>query len=175
MATTLALVMEATILDELGVKARAFAYALVNPANTFSDIATFFNSWLADLDALTDGQIIDASYEVLPGLPSGLKSSPASGSRVEQTGILDFLDATSGHRWGAAIPALSNSTSVISGGKIVLTSGSPADTLKTLLLTGGAVLEWSNANQQALISFSDALITFRKHSKQLSRLTWEEI
>ena len=57
-----------------------------------------------------------------------------SGSQVEQTGVINFLATGSTHRFAALVPALSNSGTVISGGKIVLTGGAPVPSLVGVLL-----------------------------------------
>ena len=158
MAKTLAVHFEATIVDELDIQAETSVYALVDPTAAFADVITELNTWLADLDACSDGQIIGTELEVLPALPGGLKGSATAGSRVEQTGILNFNATGDTHLWGATIPALSNGGTVTSGGKIVLTGGSPANTLYALLVGGGtAALEWTNATSQALSAFANAL------------------
>jgi hypothetical protein len=174
MALTLAVRMEATIVDELNVQAETSVYALVDPATSFDTILTQFNTWLADLDACTDGQIIGAELEVLPGLPGGLKSAPVALSRVEQTGVLAFSAAGDIHQWAAAIPALSNDPSVISGGRIVVTTGAPAQVLAALLAGGGtAALAWTNAVNQALTAATSALISFREYARQMVQETYE--
>ena len=174
MALTLAVRMEATIVDELGIQAETSVYALVDPSTSFTTILAQLNTWLADLDACTDGQIIGAELEVLPALPGGLKTAPVAGSRVEQTGILAFDAAGDIHQWASAIPALSNGGTVISGGKIVLTVGSPVQVLSALLAGGGtAQLEWTNAVNQPLTTATSALISFRKYSHQMVEATYE--
>ena len=174
MALTLAVRMEATIVDELGVQAETSVYALIDPSASFSTILTQLNSWLADLDGCTDGQIIGAELEVLPALPAGLKVAPATGSRVEQTGLLAFDAAGDTHQWATAIPALSNSPTVVSGGKIIVTPGAPAQVLAALLAGGGtAQLAWTNSASQALTAATSALISFRKYSHQMVQETYE--
>lgn len=174
MALTLAVRMEATIIDELGVQAETSVYALVDPSASFTTITALLNTWLADLDACTDGQIIGSELEVLPALPGGLKTSPVALSRVEQTGILAFTATGDIHQWATAIPALSSDPTVIAGGKIVLTPGAPAQVLAALLAGGGtASLAWTNAVNQALSAFTSALISFRKYNFQLARQTYE--
>ena len=174
MALTLAIRMEATIMDEMDVQAETSVYALVDPTASFSTIITQFNAWLADLDACTDGQIIGAELEVLPALPGGLKTAPVALSRVEQTGILAFDAAGDTHQWATAIPALSNSPTVTSGGKVVTTLGSPAQVLAALLAGGGtADLEWTNDASQALTSATSALISFRHYPHQLEQISYE--
>jgi hypothetical protein len=174
-ALTLPIRMSAIILDEQLVQALATVYALVDPAISFASVAALWDTWLADLEACTDGQILRAGIHAFPAMPGGLKTGPVAGSRVEQTGILNFNATGTSHVWGALIPALSNAGTIISGGKIVLTPGSPAATLAALLSPSGgtAILEWTNANNQALSTLRDALISFREYRDQLTRNTLE--
>jgi hypothetical protein len=176
MALTLAVRMEATILDELDIQAETSVYALVDPTTSFDTIIAQFNIWLADLDACTDGQIIGAELEVLPALPGGLKSAPVALSRVEQTGMLAFNAGGDPHQWATAIPALSNDVTVTDMGKIVTTVGSPAQILAALLAGGGtAALAWTNAVGQALTAATSALISFRHYNHQMVENTYERV
>lgn len=174
MALTLAVRMEATIVDELGVQAETSVYALIDPAASFTAILAQLNAWLTDLDACTDGQIISAELEVLPALPGGLKSAPVALSRVEQTGVLAFTADGDTHQWATPIPALSNSPTVTSGGRVVTTPGSPAQVLAALLAGGGtADLAWTNETSQPLTAATSALISFRHYPHQLEQISYE--
>jgi len=172
MAYTLSVRLEATILDEMNVKAIATAYALIDPTASFATIQAILNEWLSTLDAVTAGQIIDAGIDVVPSLPGGLKTLPAAGSRVEQTGVFNYTAAGDTHLWGFAVPAIADSQVV--AGKIDLTTGHPAQVLAAYLAAGGtAALEWTNAVSQVLSTFADCFLSIRKHSRQLSRNTFE--
>jgi len=173
---TLAVILNASILDELGVEAPAVAYANVDPTASFNDVLTSLNAWLAGVDACTDGQIIRAHLDVLPALPDGLKSAAAGGSRVEQLGIWQFTATGTTHLEKYPVPALSNGPTVTNLGRIVLTSGSPGANLKALITGGGtAALEWTNAWQQAIATFASALISFRRAGSELARETYERV
>jgi len=175
-ALTLIVRMEATIIDESNIQAETSVYALVDPAASFNDILTLQNSWLADLDACSDGQIISSELEVLPALPGGLKTAPVATSRAEQTGLLSFTNTGNTHKWATAIPVLSKSPGVISGGKIVITTGAPAQVLAALLAGGGtAQLVWTNANSQEIDSFASALISFRNYHRQEVQASYERV
>ncbi len=173
MALTLAARFTAKIADEQQIEALTTSYALIDPTATQGDIETLWQDWLSALDACTDGQIIDSWYTVSPALPGALKSAPVTGSRVEQTGLLNFVATGSAQRAATAVPALSNGSTVIAGGKIVLTTGNPIPVLIALLLTGSALLEYTNDVSQALVSLRDTLITFRLHNKQLAAASYE--
>jgi hypothetical protein len=168
--------LTAAVLDELGVEAPAQAFANVDPTASFDDVLTVLNTWLADVDACTDGQIIRAQLNVIPALPDGLKSAAAAGSRVEQLGIWQFTATGTAHVEQYVVPALSNGPTVTNLGRIVLTSGSPGANLKNLITGGGtAALEWTNAWQQAIASFASALISFRRAGGELGRATFERV
>ena len=173
MALTLPVRMSCWITDVAQVQAIATAYAMIDPTASFDDITAFLNSWLLALEACTDGQIISADLTALPALPDGLKSAPVSGSQVEQTGVINFLATGSTHRFAALVPALSNSGTVISGGKIVLTGGAPVPSLVGVLLGGSGPLLWSNTNSQPLASLKDTLLTFREYFDQVKVASYE--
>lgn len=173
MALTQFIRMGATILDALNVQAQATCYAEIDPSQSFSSVIAFYNDWLGLLDAVIDGQIIAAAITVLPALPGGLKSSPVSTSRCMNTGILNFLATGSLNRWGFAIPAISQSTSVQSGGKLIITGGSPINNLYSFLLATSTTLEWSNTAAQLLASFCGSALSTRKYRQQLAGLSTE--
>ena len=176
MALSLIVRMEATIVDGSGIQAETSVYALVDPTASFSDILALQNTWLGDLDACTDGQIISTELEVLPALPGGLKTAPVSTSKAEQTGLLSFTNTGNAHKWSAGIPALSNGPTVVSGGKIVITPGAPAEVLAALLAGGGtAQLVWTNANSQEIAAFASALISFRNYHRQEVQASYERV
>jgi len=174
MALTLTVRFEATILDGTGLQAETSAFVQVDPTASWSAYEALFNDWLTDLDACTDGQIIGAEAEIIPTLPDGLKTAPTTYSRVSQTGVLLFAATGDTRPWGMPIPALSNGSTVISGGKPVTTVGSPLQVLGALIAGGGSgVLGWTNSTQQAIASLTNALITFRKHVVDLGQNTFE--
>jgi hypothetical protein len=173
MALSLAIRFQAKLRDALNVEGLATAYAQIDPTTTFSDIIGQFASWLADLDALTDGQITGTWISALPALPDGLKTAPVDTSRVEQVGILNFTATGTSRRWGEAIPALSVGSTVQVGGKIVLAGGNPAAILAGLMTTPTSTLAYSNEGGQLLASLRDALISFRSYRGQLASATYE--
>jgi len=173
MALTLPVRLMARIIDEKAVEARSYAYALIDPSSSFTAVLAFLTSWLTDLDACTDGQIVEGTITAVPALPGGLKGSPVAGSRVEQTGILNFTATGTTHVWAETIPALSNGATVQSLGKIILTPGDPVPVLAALMLTGSGIFEYTNNNQQLLVSLKDCLISFRQYNRQLATTSYE--
>jgi hypothetical protein len=173
MALTLPVRLMARIVDELAIEARSYAYALIDPSSSFTSVLAFLTSWLTDLDACTDGQIVEGTITAVPALPGGLKGGAEAGSRVEQTGLLNFLATGTSHVWAETVPALSNEPTVISAGKIVLTPGNPVPVFSGLMLTGSSILEYTNNQGQVLASFKNCSISFREYNRQLATASYE--
>jgi hypothetical protein len=179
MAITTPVEFSATVVDEWGIEASTPFYAVVDPAMTVTQLAAQLAQLITTLDTATDGYIRRNAITILPALPGGIKTAASAGSRVEQTGIINFgsvgatVTSASTKRWGATIPALSNGATVLSGDRIVLTGADPVGLLVTLLTTVGTLIVWANAHQQQLTAFKDALVSFRKRRKQLQRSSFE--
>lgn len=161
----------ATIVDGLGTKASAVAYLSPADTTTLAELITDMGTWASALDLTTDGVITANRIEVTPALTSGLGTISSKGalytaSRVEQTGVINFSNATTAHKSGFAIPALK--AAAISAGKLLLTETDVAALIT--LLSGGT---YTNEATQVLVGVIDAILAFRKRRKQLSRTSFE--
>ena len=158
-----------TLQDELGTKASQVIYAMVDPTATIATLSTQWQAMGALIDAITGGKIVNGAVNVIKAL-SGGKSDPASGSRVEQTGVFNFFNVTTPRRFGEAVPSLSDT--VIVSGEIDLGDADVAAfvTAMTASFTTGVN---TNTAEQALSSLADAFLSFRKRRRQLTRSTYE--
>jgi hypothetical protein len=155
-----------TVLDELGTKASMVIYALADPTKTIANLAADWETWAGLIDLIIGGQILGGRAELVT-VPSGAeKSSPAAGSRVEQTGVFDFPVTTTGKVFGEAVVSLADS--VIVGGQIDLTDTNVTN-FYTAIATPTANTSPTNNTYQDLGALRDAFISFRKHRRQLSR------
>lgn len=155
-----------TIIDQLGTKATMVIYALADPTKTVANLAADWQTWAGLIDLIVGGQILHGSAR-LELVPSGSeKSSPASGSRVEQTGVFDMTNASTPRIFGEPLPSLADS--VIVGGQIDLTDTN-VNNFYTALHTATANTEPTNNAFQVLTGLKDAFISFRKRRKQLDR------
>jgi len=166
-------VVSATIVDELGIEASAPFYALLDSTQTLASIMTQVNAFWTALDLTTDGYMRKVKLEIVPAVPTGVKTAAAAGSRVEQTGLLGFSASGTTKRYSGAIPALSNGSTVFNAGKIALVTSDPVGALITILTTVATALEWINDHGQAISGFVDALVSFRKKRRQLQRSSFE--
>lgn len=160
-----------TIEDAKGVKATHNIFTSYDGATTtVNGLITALNTYGGVLDAITDGQIIDTRL-IIPLAPDGAwKTAPVAGSNVEQTGLFNFSQAGSKYKQGEDVPAIS--ASVLVGGRINLTNADIISWLSALtggLGTVGVVSKFAND----LVALVDALVTFRKHRRQLDRVSYE--
>lgn len=178
---TQAIRFSATVQDETGTTASAPSYALIDPAQTVTQMLADFATWALALDALTDGQIVKGRIEVAVDLTTAaytgatppLKTAPVEGGRVEQTGVLNFSPASILRRYGQVIPAIAD-TLLGTGDRIDLTNAAVGVFRDILKNTGGVtVLGYTNPAEQLLASFVDAVTSFRKRRRQLARSSFE--
>jgi hypothetical protein len=160
----------ATIADELGTTANSNAYISGDDAQTLAQVRTAAQLWATDLDGLTAGQLTSLRVSIHPALPGGIKATPAAGSRVEATAVINLRAGASGHRFGTVIPAIKDA--LIVAGKLNL-----ADIAITTFvgLLQGAVLAgtYTTPAGNALGVVVDAILSFRKRRKQLARSSFE--
>lgn len=168
MAYTQAARFSLTVLDELGTEGSDTYYAMLDPTQTIASLVAAWTSLAGVVDPVTGGQILRGSISIL--MPEFNPGKTISGSRVEQTGVFNFLNGTTTRRYGQPIIALNNS--VVVAGKINLADAGVA-ALITFLTTALTVARWVNEAQQPLTTLRDALISFRKRRKQLSRSSYE--
>lgn len=163
--------------DDWGIEASTFVYGLATTGATTAQIQADLQTVTADLDRVVGGQITELRCTIFPTLnatattPTGtqIKNTPAANTPVEKTGLLAFSADGTTKNWSFNLPALSNSTSVVNNGKIVLTTTSLAQTLANDLTVGGTVISFANEKQQALTALEYTRIGYHKHRKQLQR------
>lgn len=95
-----------TLQDADGDQASLPLYVTYDDATaTLASIAAYMAARCADLDAITDAQIVKQSFLLQTALPGGLKGAPVAGSDVERTGLITFnLLTPSGKAYGMDIP-----------------------------------------------------------------------
>jgi hypothetical protein len=158
------------LLDELGVTTSMDLFYQAVDTVTLADLNSFAAAVLPDLDAITGSQIMKATYKVGLTLPGSLKSSPAAGSKNEQTGLFQMAQATVPYTDGVDVPGLSDT--LIANGKIDLTASAITDWISDLTTTIQSQIPISKF-RYALTALRSALISFRKHRKAESRISRE--
>jgi hypothetical protein len=158
-----------TIVDELGVEASDTYYAMLDPTQTITSAVNAWTSLYDVLQPVTDGSIVRGHVDILL---QPVSISPAVvGSRVEQTGLFNFSATGTTHKFGEPVPAFSSSFITPTG---INLSDATVAAFYNFLAATLTVLEWTSNNQQKLIALLDAVLSFRKRRKQLTRSTFEE-
>jgi hypothetical protein len=157
------------ILDDLGVTASAPYYITTDDSLALADINTAVQAYITDLDAVTDGQIIKVTLDLDVPLPT-VKSAPVAGAEVERGGLFNFLQDNVKYRFGVLVPAFKKS--LIVNGKINLAATAVSTFIALYTAIGGDV-DYISTGGNLLTTFSDALITFRKHRKAENRRSFE--
>jgi hypothetical protein len=159
-----------SIQDELGTKASMILYSTLSDATTVAQLNTEWEALAVAIDAVIGGQILGGTA-ALVNTPSGdEKASPAAGSRVEQTAVLDFPQTGTGRVFGVAIPSLSDD--FVAGGTVVLT-GDMATLITAIQGTYTASGVFASNTWIQLDDLQDAFLSFRKRRRQLSRSSYE--
>lgn len=172
MAYTQAAHLSFTIQDELGTKASEVIYVLADPTKTVANMVTDLQAWGALITPIIGGRLLSAELCITVVPSADQSGKPAAGSRVEQTGVFNFGNASTSRRFGEAVPSLADS--VISGGEINLSDTDVAAFVAAMhAASGTSGTEPTNNAFQVLTGLTDAFISFRKRRKQLLRSSYE--
>lgn len=112
-------------------------------------------------DAVLDGKVFRVRI-CLEFEPTGVKSSPVSGSEIERTGLLQFDTAALLRNFGLDLPAFALSKFI--GNAIDLTD-TDVSTLISTIVSGG----WADPFNNDITAALTGRKTFRKHRKQTRR------
>jgi len=147
---------------------------MVPEAATLTQLQAGWQAFATALDGVTDVAITGGRIDVIQSFVGADKGAGAgiakAGSRVEQTGIVNFGAVGTRHRWGFAIPGLANAKIV--AGKLNLTDAAVI-TLTDLIKGALAGGKYANPNSQLITTVIDALLSFRERRRQLQRTSGE--
>lgn len=169
--TTQDLIVSTTIQDEPGEKTATPAYFTFPDTQTVAQLITFCQTVQSDLDAIIDGKITRCRAIVEIPLAGGLKSTPATGSDNEETGLLTYsLTSPSSKSFSQDIPAVAQAV-LLSTDKNKVDLTNAAVEAWTILMTGGGspYIGSNNVWSTALNAVKTGLKTFRKHRRQAKR------
>ena len=169
--------ISATIVDRWGTEASTVIYGQMDSTETLTDVIALAEAQILALDHCTDGRIRRASVELpLSVVGTGMKTSPvATGSKVEQTGLLGFSATGTSKRYSFPIPAVSNSVMVFLSDRLNFGIGEPVElfTAGWLNPSGNSTFRGCNEYGQPLSDYIDALVSFRNRRRQLQRSSLE--
>lgn len=164
MATAQA-VVQYTIQDADGNRKSLPVYQTYDDSTvTLSQLKTRASIIAGLLDAITDGQLVSYSLTLDLVLPTGIKTSPVTGSNVQESGLITYLtDAPIKRSYGQDIPAFFQT-----GFNQAQINLSDTDVLAwtAQMLATGAVTRMTNSDFLAnLASVRTGKKTFRKQRR----------
>lgn len=158
------------IVDGLGVKSTMPLWIVGPDTQTLAQLATAAGMLASDTDNIIGGQIYKITAALDCAIPGDLKATPQSDSRVEETGLFNFSQGVVPYKYGIDVPSILDS--VLTGGRIDLANTDVAAWV-TLITTAIGAFSPESTAFHALLALTDALLTFRKHRKQLDRVSKE--
>ena len=79
-------------------------YANADDTQTIAALAADAGAMTTLLDNVSDAYIKGTRITILPVVPTTIKTAAATGSRVEETAILNFVPTQAARRYGAESP-----------------------------------------------------------------------
>lgn len=162
-------VFSARAQDAEGVEGPVTFYLEADDTQTIAQAVTAWGTWMGQIDAVTDCQLVGGKITITPTLPDGLKGLPGT-NKWEQGAVFNWQQTGSTKRAGFFIPGLKSAA--ISAGKVLLTQTDVAALLTAVL---GATLggNYASPTFNILTGFRDVFLAFRKRRKQLRSYSYE--
>lgn len=161
--------MSAHIVDQYGIAGETGVVITIPDTATIAQLRTDVTSFVTDTQNLTQGAITDATVK-LEFAGSGVAPSTATGD-IEKGGLFNLNNATDSYATGVLVPDLN--PSVLTGAGLIDLSNASITTWLAYLTTAHTAITVVTKGIRALTALRDALITFRKHRKPLTRKTKE--
>lgn len=152
------------IKDAEGIYANKQMYAVFQSSHSFDDIQAFSDAYAPLLDAITEGEIVNATFRVVL-TTSGLKSSPVGDSDVQEDILISFEKNGSFYSYGDVVPAYIDAINV--NGRVDLTNTDLA-AYTAFAIAAHSGFAMSDSNGFDLVAVKSGVETFRKKRKQLN-------
>lgn len=161
----------AIVLDGYGIPGESMVTITVDDTTTIAQLATWADNYAGVVGDgnMTQGKVKEVQVRLI--FASGEDTTTPVGD-IEKTGVFNFTNATDSFLQGVIVPDL-NPAVLNASGLIDLTNTTVTDYISflTTVTTGITVV---TKGLRALTGLADALISFRKHRKPLSRKTKEQ-
>lgn len=127
---------------------------------TLTQADDFISAGAPLLDALIDGQIIDAVLTLSRSLPGGLKTSPVAGNTAREGALLSIEAAGTVYTFDSYVPSVSNSHFI--GNLLNDTDTAVTDWYTEMTGPGGGQPDPTDKNANDLTTVRKAVRAFRK-------------
>lgn len=153
------------IKDDNGAVASTAVQANIDDSATLLVALNDLQNWAGAVDPVIGG-VIEKAYLTIEYDPTSVKSDPVAGSDITQTGTFNFTQSGNPYLQGVVLPSIADSKVV--GGKIDLTD-TDVNNLVDFITTAHTAITIVGRVFSALVALVDALFSFRKRRKAISR------
>lgn len=160
-------ILSAQVTDAIGITATTDAFVEIDDTKTVAQLLSDALDYADTVQGLSQGNVTEYSVKVLVRITPG---GPAAGD-VEKGALFNFNNASDPYAQGYWIADVSPSI-LDTNGLINLTNTNVTNFI-TFMTTAHTVITVVTKGVRALSSLRDALISFRKHRKALTRKTKE--
>lgn len=156
------------IVDKYGIPGQTSVTVSIDDTTTVAQVLTDLSSFSNDLSTLTQG--VGVKESVLIEIPTGNDPSTALGD-IEKGALLNFANATTTFKTGIYIPDVA--PAILNGSGLIDLTNTDVQAFITFVTSVHTAITIVTKGLQALTALVDALLSFRKHRKPLSRKTTE--
>lgn len=168
MATILG-VLSVHVQDEYGIVGTSPVFVEVDDTKTVAQTATDALAYMGQVQGVTQGTVVRTTLQ----LDIYTNPSPSLGTGdIEKGALFNFNNASDPYATGILVPDV-NPSVLDANGLIDLSNGSITSFI-AWITTAHTAITVITKGVRALTALRDALITFRKHRKPLSRKTIEK-
>lgn len=161
-------VVSVRLVDHYGISGTTDYFVTIDDTKTVAQMVTDVVSLLDAELALTQANEVEAVVEVV----AHKNSDPGPGTGdIEKGALFNLLNATDSYSQGYWVPDVN--PSVLNANGLIDLTNTDVTAFITFLTTAHTVITVVTKGVRALTSLKDALISFRKHRKPLSRKTKE--
>jgi len=156
------------IQDAYGITATAPVFVTVDDSKTIAQLVTDALAYEGEVQGLSQGTVTKTTVELF----AHVVTDPSLGTGdIEKGGLFNFENATDPYLQGYLIPDIA--PSVLNSQGLIDLSNSNVTSFVTWMTAAHTVVTVVTKGVRALTALKDALISFRKHRKPLSRKTKE--
>lgn len=153
--------------DSLGIEGTTPINVSIDDTKTIAQLETDVSTMVTNVESLSQALLFKST--VLIQLPGGAGIAPLGD--IEKCAVFNFKNATDPYAQGIVIPDVAPAI-LNTSGLIDLTNADVTNFISAMT-TAGTVITVVTKGVRALTGLIDALISFRKHRKPLSRKTKE--
>jgi len=157
------------IYDAYGIVGQEMVNVEIPDSATLAQIATDMAAYATVTNPLTQGALAGSTLRLK--FPGGGQSPADGAGDIEKGSLFNFNNATDSYAYGILVP--DPDPGILTGAGLVDLTNSDVLAWITWMTTVHTAITVITKGVRALTALRDALITFRKHRKPLSRKTKE--